>query len=71
MGSVEISSDRPVRDVNSIIENVVAHLTSGSNSQIKLTLKIDAEIPEGIDKKQARILNENTTTLQFIEKLMD
>jgi len=68
MGTAIVSPERPVRDMNRIIEAVVEQLTSLPDSEVNLTIEIDAEVPSGLDDAKVRTLIENANTLGFIEK---
>ncbi len=68
MGTAIVSPERPVRDMNRIIEAVVEQLTSLPDSEVNLKIEIDAEVPSGLDDAKVRTLIENANTLGFIEK---
>lgn len=70
-GTVMISSDRPARDMNRIIEGIVEQLTVLPGSDVSLTLEIDAEVPSGLDQAKVRTLVENTNTLSFLDKKIE
>ena len=70
LGTVMISPNRPVRDIQRIIEAVVEILTTLPNSEVSLKLEIDAEIPSGLDSGKVRTLVENANTLDFVEKII-
>jgi uncharacterized protein len=68
IGTVMVSSDRPSRDLNQIVEAVVEQLTSIPGSDVSLKFEIDAEVPDGIDRSKVRTILENANTLGFIDK---
>jgi uncharacterized protein len=68
VGTVMVSSDRPSRDLNQIVEAVVEQLTAIPGSDVSLKLEIDAEVPNGIDRSKVRTILENANTLGFIDK---
>ena len=70
IGTVMISSERPVRDIQQIVEAIVEQLTTLPGSEVTLKLEIDAEVPSGLDSAKVRTLVENTNTLKFIEKVI-
>jgi hypothetical protein len=41
------------------------------NSQVKLRLEIEAEVPSGLDRAKVRTLVENANTLGFLEKSIE
>lgn len=67
-GAVMISPDRPARDIHQIVEAIVEQLTTLPGSQVKLTLEIEAEVHDGLERAKVRTLVENANTLGFIEK---
>jgi len=70
-GVVMISPDRPARDIHQIIEAIVEQLTTLPDSEVKLTLEIEATVPGGLDRAKVRTLVENATTLGFIDKSIE
>jgi uncharacterized protein len=68
IGTVMVSSARPSRDLNQIVEAVVEQLTSIPGSDVSLKFEIDAEVPDGIDRSKVRTILENVNTLGFIDK---
>jgi len=64
-GVVEIDALRLNRDVGIISDEVIQHLISLKNTKVKITLEIQAEIPEGIPDNVARTIMENCQTLKF------
>lgn len=67
-GMVELSSERPAKDMGKILDEVVSHITGSPGGSVTLTLEIDGHVPDGIDKKKVRTLLENTLTLGFKER---
>ncbi len=67
-GSVPVSSERPARDIQIIVESVIQQLTPLPDSDVSITLEISAHIPKGLDRSKVRTLAENMTTLGFTEK---
>jgi uncharacterized protein len=68
IGTVMVSSDRPSRDLNQIVEAVVEQITEISGSDVSLKFEIDAEVPGGFDRSKVRTILENANTLGFIDK---
>jgi hypothetical protein len=68
IGTVMVSSDRPSRDLNQIVEAVVGQITEISGSDVSLKFEIDAEVPDGFDRSKVRTILENANTLGFIDK---
>ena len=60
-----IDPDRAGRDVGRIAEEVLQHLTTLPRANVKLTLEIEAEAPEGVPDDVQRIVTENCHTLKF------
>ena len=63
-GSVVINSDRYVRMINNIIEEVIDRL-AGSGADLEITMNIHATKPEGFTETEKRIVGENSQTLKF------
>ncbi len=67
-GTVFLSSDRPARDMNQIVESVIEQLTTLPGVDVTIKLEIDAEVPSGLDRAKVRTLMENASTLNFTDK---
>jgi hypothetical protein len=44
---------------------VIAHLVGLVNARVRVTLDIDAEVPDGVPENVVRIVSENGRTLRF------
>ncbi len=64
-GSVALDSKRLGRDAGRIAEEVVAHLAGIKGAQVRITLEIEADVPEGVDHAIVRAVSENCRTLSF------
>ncbi len=64
-GSVDIAPLRAGKSVAQIAEEVVSHMESLIGSKVKLTLEIEAEIPDGAPEHVVRTVTENARTLGF------
>ncbi len=64
-GSVEIDAVRAVRDAGTIVQEVVQHLTALPRASVRLTLEIEAELPEGAPEHVVRTVSENASALKF------
>ena len=64
-GTVTLDNTRVGRDAGRIAEEVVAHLSGLVGAQVKVTLEIDAEIPDGAPDHVVRTVTENSQTLKF------
>jgi hypothetical protein len=53
------------RDAGMIMEEVVKHLTSLYGAKVKVTLEIEAELPNGVSESLVRTVMENCRTLRF------
>jgi hypothetical protein len=62
---VTLSAERVGRDASQIASEVIAHLTGIVGSQVRVTLEIDADIPNGVPENVVRIVTENGRTLKF------
>ncbi|MBC7252723.1 MAG: ATP-binding protein [Actinobacteria bacterium] len=63
--SVEIDPIRINRDVPTIFQEVIQHLVSLKSAELKVTLEIEAHIPEGAPEDTVRTVTENCNTLKF------
>ncbi len=70
-GRVDLDSMRVSRDAGLIAEEVIQHLASLSSCDVKVSLEITADAPEGIPEKTARIIIENCKTLKFRENAFE
>ncbi len=64
-GSVTLDPTRVGRDAGRISDEVIAHLVALLGSQVKVTLEIEAEIPNGAPENVVRTVTENSRTLKF------
>jgi predicted AAA+ superfamily ATPase len=64
-GSVVLDSERVGRDASRIADEVVSHLASLVGAKVKVTLEIEADLPDGVSDTVTRIVLENGRTLKF------
>ena len=64
-GSVKLEPTRLGRDAGVIADEVIAHLSSLLGVNVKITLEIEAEIPDGAPDNVVRTVTENSRTLKF------
>jgi predicted AAA+ superfamily ATPase len=64
-GSVPLDATRIGRDAGKIAEEVVQHLAGTLGARVKVTLEIEAEIPERVSDQILRTVTENCRTLKF------
>lgn len=64
-GSVSLDPTRVGRDAGRIGDEVIAHLVGLMGSDVKVTLEIEAEIPNGAPENVVRTVTENSRTLKF------
>lgn len=64
-GSVTLDPTRVGRDASRIAEEVIAHLNALVGSTVKVTLEIEADIPQGAPDNVVRTVTENSRTLKF------
>jgi hypothetical protein len=64
-GTVILDSARVGRDAGRIAEEVVTHLTGLVGSSVRVTLEIEAQIPEGAPDNVVRTVTENSRALKF------
>ncbi|KAB0240548.1 ATP-binding protein [Microcystis aeruginosa EAWAG127a] len=64
-GIVSIDPLRINRDAPAITNEIIQHLTRLSGARVKVTLEIEAEIPDGAPDDVVRTVTENCRTLKF------
>jgi len=64
-GAVILDSERVGRDAGRIADEVLTHLVGLVGSSVRVTLEIEAEIPEGAPDHVVRTVTENSRTLKF------
>ena len=64
-GSVSLDPTRVGRDAGKIADEVVAHLAGLTGADVRLTLEIEADIPNGAPEQVVRVVTENSKTLKF------
>ena len=64
-GSVELDATRVGRDAGRIADEVISHLSGLVGANVKVTLEIEAEIPNGTPDTVVRTVTENGRTLKF------
>ena len=64
-GSVRLDPTRVGRDAGAIAEAVIAHLSGLMGANVRITMEIEAEIPDGTPDGVIRIVIENSRTLKF------
>ena len=61
--TAELDTTRINRDVQKLLEEVVVHLTSENKSVVKVSLDVNAELPNGLSQQKVRTITENCKTL--------
>ncbi|HEY9609625.1 MAG TPA: hypothetical protein V6C93_09685, partial [Allocoleopsis sp.] len=64
-GSVELDPLRVTRDTGLVADEVLQHLTSLLGAEVKVTLEISVEVPDGVPEHVVRTVTENCRTLKF------
>ena len=64
-GSVKLDPTRVGRDAGRIAEEVIAHLAGLPGADVKVTLEIEAYLPDGISEEILRTIKENCSSLKF------
>jgi hypothetical protein len=67
-GSVEVNATLAKSKLNTIAEEVISLLTSDPNANVRVTLEISADFPEGASDTIKRGVSENATSLGFKSK---
>ena len=66
-GSVKLDPTRVGRDASQVADEVIAHLAGLLGADVKLTLEIEANIPDGAPEHVVRTVTENSRTMKFDE----
>ena len=64
-GSVHLDPTRVGRDASQIAEEVIAHLVALPSAQVRVTIDIEAQLPDGTSEQVVRTVTENGRTLKF------
>ena len=64
-GSVDLDPNRPVRDLQPIIDSVISELMRADGVKLTLRLEIEATAPEGFKAEDAAVVRDNARTLKF------
>ena len=64
-GAVTLNATRVGLDASQIADEVVAHMAGLVDASVRVTLEIDAEIPDGAPENVVRTVTENCRTLKF------
>lgn len=64
-GSAELDPERVGRDASRIADEVIAHLVGQVGADVKVTLEIEATLPNGAPEQLVRTVTENSRALKF------
>ena len=64
-GSITINERLMGRDAAQVMDEVVKHLVSLNNAKVKVTIEVQAQIPNGVPTDVVRTVKENCKTLRF------
>jgi hypothetical protein len=64
-GSVTLNPTRAGRDASVIAEEVIAHLAGLMGANVKVTMEIEVDVPDGVPDTVVRVVTENGRTLKF------
>ncbi|HCF58548.1 MAG TPA: hypothetical protein DFS52_11210, partial [Myxococcales bacterium] len=65
IGSVEVNAAKAKMDLVTIAEEIIAVLASDPNANVRVTVEIQAEFPNGADENVKRAVGENAKVLGF------
>jgi hypothetical protein len=60
-----LTPERAGRDASRIADEIISHLVGLVGSSVRVTLEIEAEIPNGAPENVVRTVTENSRTLKF------
>src|SRR5207249_2183265 len=64
-GAARLEPLRTTRDASQIADAIVQHLASLPGARVRITIEIEAEIPDGAPDHVVRTVTENSRTLKF------
>lgn len=64
-GNVVLDPLRAAADAGRVQQEVIAHLAGLPGAQVRVTLEIEATVPEGVPERVVRVVTENCRTLKF------
>jgi len=64
-GTVHLNPERVGRDASRIADEVIANLAGQMGAEVKVTLEIEALLPDGASEQTVRTVTENARTLKF------
>jgi len=64
-GSAPVDPLRAGADAGRIAEEVIAHLAALPGARVRVSLEIEAEVPDGVPDSVQRVVTENSRTLRF------
>ena len=64
-GSTDLDAARAGRDAGEIAEEVISHLAGLVGSNVRVTLEIEAHVPDGVTESVVQTVTENCRTLRF------
>lgn len=64
-GTVSLNPTRVGRDASRIADEVITHLAGLEGANVKVTLEIQADVPDGAPEHVVRTVTENSRTLKF------
>ena len=64
-GTVVLDSTRVGRDASRVADEMISHLTGLVGANVKVTLEIEAQMPDGAPEQVVRTVTENGRTLKF------
>lgn len=64
-GTVVLDSTRVGRDASRVADEVISHLSGLVGAKVKVTLEIEAQMPDGASEQVVRTVTENGRTLKF------
>ena len=63
--TVRLDPDRAGRDMGTVAEEVLQHLTTLPGAEVEVSVEISAKVPDGVSRTVRRIVEENCRTLRF------
>jgi hypothetical protein len=67
-GTVVLDATRVGRDASRVADEVISHLAGLVGAKVKVTLEIEAQMPDGASEQVVRAVTENGRTLKFTQQ---
>jgi len=64
-GTIDLNALQPTGDVSKVAQEVIKHLMALNGANVRITLEVQADVPDGVPDDVKRTVSENCKTLKF------